>query len=309
MALIATSFSASRVWISPCFPLVCEYKSRGGVRVRSLASGDSTAVSTGSVGKEKASFVGEKERTGAEIGGGNGWLGSEVEERGVGKDGDSGGLEVLWDDGYGTDTVKDYFDIAREMIKPDGGPPRWFSPIECGRPIKDSPLLLFLPGMDGVGLGLILHHKALGKVFEVRCMHIPVYDRTSFEGLVKFVENTVRLEHALSPNKPIYMVGDSLGGCLALAVAAHNPTIDLILILSNPATSFGKSRLQPVLPILEALSEELHIAVPYLLSFIMGDPIKMAMVSVERGLPPPQILEQLSGNLTALLPRLSLFVC
>ena len=54
------------------------------------------------------------------------------------------------------------------------------------------------------------------------------------EGLVKFVEKTVRLEHALSPNKPIYLVGDSFGGCLALAVAARNPQIDLVLILANP---------------------------------------------------------------------------
>lgn len=54
------------------------------------------------------------------------------------------------------------------------------------------------------------------------------------EGLVKHVEETVRREHALSPNKPIYLVGDSFGGCLALAVASRNPTIDLVIILSNP---------------------------------------------------------------------------
>lgn len=55
-----------------------------------------------------------------------------------------------------------------------------------------------------------------------------------FVGLVKFVERTVRMKHASSPNEPIYLVGDSFGGCLALAVAAHNPNIDLVLILSNP---------------------------------------------------------------------------
>jgi hypothetical protein len=55
-------------------------------------------------------------------------------------------LEPLWDDGYGTKTIKDYFDGAKEMIRPDGGPPRWFCPIECGQPLKSSPTLLFLPG-------------------------------------------------------------------------------------------------------------------------------------------------------------------
>lgn len=53
-------------------------------------------------------------------------------------------------------------------------------------------------------------------------------------GLVKLVENSVKYEHAISPNKPIYIVGDSLGGCLALALAARNPSIDLVLVLVNP---------------------------------------------------------------------------
>jgi alpha-beta hydrolase superfamily lysophospholipase len=52
--------------------------------------------------------------------------------------------------------------------------------------------------------------------------------------LVKLVEKTVRLEYQRSPNRPIYLVGESLGGCLALAVAARNPDIDLVLILANP---------------------------------------------------------------------------
>lgn len=48
------------------------------------------------------------------------------------------------------------------------------------------------------------------------------------------VEDVVRAEHSTSPNKPIYLLGNSFGGCLALAVAARNPRIDLILVLVNP---------------------------------------------------------------------------
>lgn len=118
----------------------------------------------------------------------------------------------------------------------------------------------------------------------------------------------MRLEHALFPSRPIYLVGDSFGGCVALAVAARNPAIDLVLVLVNPgqcqyelvtalpsffliygydipcvdefllpsfhlATSFGKSYLQPLLPILDALPDELHVTVCYLLSLIMGNMI------------------------------------
>lgn len=58
------------------------------------------------------------------------------------------------------------------------------------------------------------------------------------EGLIQIVEETVMIEHTLSPYKPIYLLGDSFGGALALAVAARNFRIDLILILANPGQLF-----------------------------------------------------------------------
>ncbi|MFS7962595.1 putative alpha/Beta hydrolase [Helianthus anomalus] len=92
------------------------------------------------------------------------------------------------------------------------------------------------------------------------------------------------LEHALSPRKPIYLVGDSFGGCLAISVAARNPTLDLVVILVNPgnfflscmstysfnhlsskslgasisATSFERSRLPSLLFLFEALPNVLY---------------------------------------------------
>ncbi|XP_010414904.1 PREDICTED: acyltransferase-like protein At1g54570, chloroplastic [Camelina sativa] len=216
-------------------------------------------------------------------------------------------IELLWDDGYGSKSVKDYFAAAKEILeKPDGGPPRWFSPVDCGRPVEDAPTLLFLPGLDGTGMGLVPHHKALGKAFHVSCLHIPVLDRTPFEGLVKIVEDVLRQEQATRPNKPIYLVGDSFGGCLALAVAARNSSLDLVVILVNPATSFNRSPLQPLIPILEMVPEELHFTVPYALSFIMGDPIKMATLGIDNQLPTGIKLEKLRQRLTkTMLPLLS----
>ncbi|CAK7340888.1 unnamed protein product [Dovyalis caffra] len=326
--------------ISPYVTLNSGIKPRFGVRAQSLGGGDSTVLSSDVIVVNETSFVGKKEKNGALIdggsgekeksgalidGGNNGRLKPRIEKKWV-KDAIFKDLELLWDDGYGTKTVKDYLDGAKEVIKPDGGPPRWFCPAECGQPLKNSPVLLFLPGLDGVGLGLTLHHKALGKAFEVRCLHIPVHDRTTFEGpsvmcmlacrcdphaffvlwhgLVKIVEETVRLEHASSPNKPIYLVGESFGACLALAIAARNPKIDLVLILVNPATSFGRSKL-PLLPILEAMPGGLHDAFPFLVGFVTGNPLKMAMANVEHNLPPRLQFQQLYHNLTALLPSVS----
>ncbi|MFS8018794.1 putative diacylglycerol acyltransferase, serine aminopeptidase, S33, alpha/Beta hydrolase [Helianthus anomalus] len=291
--------TASVVNLPPCFGIKSCYKRRSGrvsVRCVGTAADSSVVNSVSSNGKVGSLF--EVERREA--------IGSDV----VVVDRKSGckeeKLEPLWDDGYGTQSVKDYLDLAKEMIKPDGGPPRWFCPValdgnDC--PLPDSPVLMFLPGMDGLGLGLILHQKSLRKVFEVRCLHIPVYDRTPFIDLVSFVEETLRLEHALFPNRPVYLVGDSLGGCLALAVAARNPRIDLVVILSNPATSFDRTPLKPILPVLEGMPDTLNGTIPYLLSFVMGDPIKMASVDAESSSIPN--LEKLSDNLISLLPRLS----
>ncbi|XP_065631416.1 phytyl ester synthase 1, chloroplastic [Quercus suber] len=287
----------------PFFTSNSKNKCGSQVQVRSLSGADSTVLSSDSVVVNGTSIGGERGRGGTSIDQANGWLMSKVEEKRRVEDDALETLKPLWDDGYGTETIKDYFDIAKDIVKPDGGPPRWFSPIACGCPLKDSPVLLFLPGMDGTGLGLVLHHTALGKAFEVWCLHIPVHDCTPFEGLVKLVEETVRFEHASSPHKPIYLVGDNFGGCLALAVASRNPAIDLVLILSNPATSFGRSQLQPLFLLLEAMPDGLHSAVPYF-SSIMGDLVKMAAVNIESMLPPEQRFEKLSG----LLPYLSDFV-
>lgn len=51
---------------------------------------------------------------------------------------------------------------------------------------------------------------------------------------MKLVERTVRSENYRSPNRPIYLVGESIGACLAISVAARNPDMDLVLVLSNP---------------------------------------------------------------------------
>ncbi|CAK9175161.1 unnamed protein product [Ilex paraguariensis] len=168
----------------------------------------------------------------------------------------------------------------------------------------------FLPtlnsvGIDGVGLGLILQHQRLGEIFDVWCLHIPVTDQTPFTGLVKLVEKTVRSENRRSPKRPIYLVGESTGGCLALAVAANNPNIDLVLVLANPATCFSKSQLHPLLPLLEVMPEQLRISMPYMLSLMTGIPSSMVMTTVEKGLPVQQTLGEILENVIALTSYVS----
>lgn len=135
------------LWVSPFLALNSDIRPRSRVKVRSVGSEDSAVLSSEPVKVNGVSFVGE-ERIGGLVYRGNGGLVSSVGE----KKKTNGGnvvlkkLEPLWDDGYGDQTVKDYLDLAKDIIKPDGGPPRWFCPVPCGPPLKDSPVLLFLPG-------------------------------------------------------------------------------------------------------------------------------------------------------------------
>lgn len=115
-----------------------------GVRAQSLDSASSTVLSSESdsvTAVNGASVVLGTQRNGALV-----KEEKKVRLLSVEEKKNKEGLAALWDDGYGTRTVEDYFVAAKEMCKSDGGPARWFCPIECGPPLMDSPTLLFLPG-------------------------------------------------------------------------------------------------------------------------------------------------------------------
>lgn len=220
-------------------------------------------------------------------------------------------LKILDDSVVEPRGVMDFIEQSRDLVRPDGGPPRWFCPVECGpasvsRAVESPPPLFYLPGIDGVGLGLIRHHQRLGKIFDVWCLHIPVMDRTPFEGLVEYVERTVRSEESHFPNKPIYLVGESLGACIALAVVARNPDIDFVLVLANPGTSFDKSNLQSVSVFLDVAPEPLHATIPSFLGFITGNSMRMALSNVEDELSLQQVVRVLPTILSQMLPFLNL---
>ncbi|KAL0351185.1 UNVERIFIED_CONTAM: Acyltransferase-like protein, chloroplastic [Sesamum radiatum] len=224
----------------------------------------------------------------------------------------SRGGEESNDDDDGELTLKDYFEQCGELLgrcRWDGGGPRWFSPLplHSHSRLQDSPLLLSLPGVDGVGLGLLLQHQRLGQIFDIWCLHIPLTDRTSFPDLVKLVESAVSLEHSRTPNRPIYLVGESFGGCLALAVAARNPDIDLMLILANPATSFSKSALQPetLVPLSTMMPEQLRSSLLYVLSILSGAPFKTVASAAGKRLPLDQVITEISQDTVAMSSYLS----
>lgn len=158
---MASTVKAFGLSVSPTYnPLNLGKRVRSRFPIRCSASRDSMSKLSSDSVKVNGAANGAVKEERASFDFGNGRTSPNVVERVREKEEKLG---PLWDDGYGNETVKDYFDYARDLIKPDGGPVRWFTPITCGPHLRDSPLLFFLPGMDGLGLGLVLHHKSLGK--------------------------------------------------------------------------------------------------------------------------------------------------
>lgn len=105
----------------------------------------------------------------------------------------------------------------------------------------ENPLFVFLPGMDGTGQLLRTQTGALQVGFDVRCLAIPPDDQTGWDELVDQVLELIQSEIAKHPSRqPVYLCGESFGGCLALKVATQAPHLFDRIVLVNPASSFDR---------------------------------------------------------------------
>lgn len=112
----------------------------------------------------------------------------------------------------------------------------WFCPQP---PQPDKPLFIFFPGMDGTGS--LLRHQLetfnLGAAFDIRCLTIPPDDLSTWQQLTHSVIALLEPEIRRQP-RPVYICGESFGGCLALQVALCAPDLLDRIILVNPASCF-----------------------------------------------------------------------
>jgi pimeloyl-ACP methyl ester carboxylesterase len=102
---------------------------------------------------------------------------------------------------------------------------------------QSLPLFVFLPGLDGTGKLLKLQLDGLRSIFDIRCLSIPANDGSGWDALIEQTASLLAREKRLSPERPIYLCGESFGGCLALKLAAYFPNLCDRLILVNPASS------------------------------------------------------------------------
>ena len=102
----------------------------------------------------------------------------------------------------------------------------------------EYPLFVYLPGMDGTGQLLRSQTAGLEVGFDVRCLAIPRKDLTTWEVLTNNVLDLIHGELEKSSHRPVYLCGESFGGCLAMKVAIKVPQLFKRIILINPASAF-----------------------------------------------------------------------
>ena len=142
--------------------------------------------------------------------------------------------------------------------------------------LQNKPLLLYLPGFDGTLVAPFMQFPELGTEFDVRGMSVDMEDRSSLEDLIELVVDYIHesIESGNGRDRPIYIMGESFGGILALevvtAIKQRNlrntlspKTINLKgLVLINPATCYDQSQLAKDAP---ALTRVASIIYPFAL--------------------------------------------
>ncbi|MDJ0737949.1 MAG: alpha/beta hydrolase [Nostocaceae cyanobacterium] len=165
----------------------------------------------------------------------------------------------------------------------------------------EYPLFIYLPGLDGTGQLLQSQTVALENHFDVRCLAIPADDLSNWDGLTNNVLNLVDTELEKSPQRPVYLCGESFGGCLAQQVAIAAPHLFQRIILVNPASSFANRHLLSwASQLMEYVPDcFFEIGAVGLLPFLaslgrIADGDRQALLKVMRSVPPATINWRLS---------------
>jgi len=102
----------------------------------------------------------------------------------------------------------------------------------------NSPLFVFLPGMDGTGELIHTQTETLDQCFDIRSLAIGQHNFSDWEELTSAVIDLIVEEQANKPESTTYLCGESFGGCLALKLLERSPELFDRVILVNPASSF-----------------------------------------------------------------------
>lgn len=140
------------------------------------------------------------------------------------------------------DLLRQAFEGDAPGYKPAVHSVRFLTP----RPVApQKPLFVFLPGMDGAGTLLRPQIDRLVPWFDIRCVAIAPDDRAEWVSLARQVVHLISDEVGepdarSGRRRPVYLCGESFGGCLAMQALSLLPDLFERLILINPASSFRR---------------------------------------------------------------------
>jgi pimeloyl-ACP methyl ester carboxylesterase len=147
---------------------------------------------------------------------------------------------------------------------------------------SELPIFVYLSGLDGTGLAAFKQFPSLMEHFRLITYVVPPSNRDSFATLVddlnEFFEG-VMLD--VSPTTPVYLMGESFGGLLAIQLATKNPGLVDRVVLVNPATSFNRSLWPRIGPVLLQTPPEAYGLLPILLAPVLGNPINLLSGSLD----------------------------
>lgn len=155
------------------------------------------------------------------------------------------------------------------------------------------PVLIYLPGIDGTGLAAFKQFPVLMEHFNFMTFVTPPGDRSSYGDLVNSLEDFIMNALGdLPASQPVYVMGESFGGLLALSVAGRCPGIIDRVVLVNPATSYTQSLWPLIGPVLLQTPSEMYGALPILLAPVLGNPINLLRSSLDGLQDGSSVLEQ-----------------
>ena len=136
-------------------------------------------------------------------------------------------------------------------------------------PAAEKPVLYFLPGMDGSLSTPFMQYCELSTTFELACMQHTdgLESRATFDELSAACADAIAA--SVADGRQVLLVGESFGATLALAAAHELQARGSLagvrgLVLVNPATSYRRSTLAAVGPLIAALSGPLLAPLYYL---------------------------------------------
>jgi pimeloyl-ACP methyl ester carboxylesterase len=103
---------------------------------------------------------------------------------------------------------------------------------------RQRPNLLYLPGLDGTGKLFYRQHPDLVHHFNLLALRLSSNPLPpTWKAIAKVLHQLIKKNNVATP---LYLCGESFGGCLALVYSCQYPQDIAKLILINPATAFHR---------------------------------------------------------------------